>query len=426
MVNLPPNVIRRIVDHFLPCVLTGFASGLPLYTLLQLVPAWLQQEGVSLATIGALSLIQLPYTWKFLWAPVLDRWALWPRLGRRRGWILVLSLGVAAAIAGVGQVDPVASLPLVVTLLVAIAWGSATLDVVLDAYRRELLSDAELGFGNAVHVNAYRVAGLVPGSLALILAEDWPWPAVFAFTAAFLLPGVVLALWRVPLAHGEEAAPASLRAAVVEPFREFFHREGRVAALLTLAVVFAYKLGDALATALATPFYLAMGFSLSEVGLIAKHAALWPLIAGSLVGGIWMIRLGIVPALWWFGWAQAVTIFGYWALALLGAGPSDAVRLAALAAVIAAEYFAAGLGTTALVAFVAQRTHPAYAATQLALLTSLAAAPRSIVNAFSGVLVEALGWPHFFVLCFVLTLPGMALVGLLWRRAIVNGDRSTL
>lgn len=395
---------------------------MPLYTLLQLVPAWLQREGVGLGTIGALSLVQLPYAWKFLWGPFIDRWALLPQWGRRRGWVLLLSVAVALAIATVGQLDPRQALWPVVGLLCVIAWGSATLDVVLDAYRRELLPDEALGLGNALHVNAYRVAGLIPGSLALILADLWSWGTVFVFTAAFLLPGVAVALWRLPLAH-QENPPVTLAAAVVEPFREFFTRQGWRVALGILALVLCYKLGDSLATALATPFYLAMGFSLTEVGLVAKHAALWPLVIGSMVGGVLIYRLGIWRALWWFGWAQAVTILGYGWLAHLGSGASDPLRLAQLAGVIAAEYFAAGLGTTALVAFLAQNTHPTYAATQLALLTSFAALPRSFVNAFSGVWVEALGWERFFLLCFVLAFPGLFLVWWLRRRVGVRFER---
>ncbi len=392
------------------CVFTGFSSGLPLYVLLNLVPAWLRTEGISLKTIGAMALIQFPYTWKFLWAPLLDRYAL-PWLGRRRGWMLVTQGGLMAAIAAMGSLSPGRDLQLVVWVATALAFLSATQDIVLDAYRREILSEAELGLGNSVHVNAYRVAGLVPGSLSLILADHLPWPAVFAVTAVFMLPGAFMAL-----AVSEPAAaavrPRSLREAVVEPFREFLGRAGWGHALLVLGFIFLYKLGDSMATALATPFYLDMGYSKSDIGVIAKNAGLWPSIAGGLLGGLWMVRLGINRALWIFGVVQYVTIAGFLWLAVTGPFVSvGASERALLAVVIGAEAVGVGVGTAAFVAYIARATSPAYTATQFALFTSLAAVPRTFLNAATGWLVGWLGWPSFFWLCMLLAIPGMVLLG---------------
>lgn len=407
--------------RMLICIFTGFASGLPLYLLLNLVPAWLKTEGLSLKAIGAFALIQFPYTWKFLWAPLLDRYGILPWLGRRRSWMFVSQLGLLASIAWLGQLSPVDHLALVVGLTAALALLSATQDIALDAFRREILPDAELGLGNAIHVNAYRIAGLVPGSLSLILADHLPWSQVFVITAAFMIPGLAMTLLvKEPLAAA--GTPRTLRDAVVEPFREFFGRHGVQSALLVLAFLFFYKLGDSLCTALATPFYLDMGYSKTEIGVIAKNAGLWPMVIGGILGGIWMLKLGINRALWIFGVVQFVTILGFVWMAWLGPGESTPARLVVLATVIAGEAIGAGLGTTAFVAFMARSTHPAYTATQLALFTSLMAVPRTFINATAGWLVEALGWTNFFWLCFALAVPGMVL---LFKVAPWHGDRTT-
>jgi PAT family beta-lactamase induction signal transducer AmpG len=394
--------------RMLICVFTGFASGLPLYLLLNLVPAWLRTEHIDLKVIGAFALIQFPYTWKFLWSPLLDRYAL-PILGRRRGWMLLTQAALLVVIASLGGFSPQNDLPMIVLLATLLAFLSATLDIALDAYRRELLFDNELGLGNAVHVNAYRISGLIPGSLALILADHLPWDMVFMITALFMLPGMVMTLLvNEPLvAH----APKTLRDAVVEPFREFIRRKGWQSALLILAFLFFYKLGDSLCTALATPFYLDMGFSKSQIGLIAKNAGLWPAVIGALLGGIWMLKLGINRALWLFGVVQVVSIFGFYWLATLGhQADITATNLMQLAFVIGLEAMGVGLGTAAFVAYIAHTTHPAYTATQFALFTSLAAVPRTFVNATAGWLVDQMGWSGFFLLCAALAIPGMLLL----------------
>ncbi|MBL8458809.1 MAG: AmpG family muropeptide MFS transporter [Zoogloea sp.] len=390
------------------CVLTGFSSGLPLYLLLNLVPAWLKTEGLSLKAIGAFALIQFPYTWKFIWSPFLDRYAL-PLLGRRRGWMGATQLLLLGTIAWLGTLSPTVDLGLVIGLTAVIAFLSATQDIVLDAYRRELLPEIELGIGNAIHVNAYKLAGLVPGSLSLVLADHLPWQQVFLVTALFMAPGLVMTLMvKEPVTAA--GAPRTLRDAVIEPFREFFGRHGVRSALVVLGFIFLYKLGDSLCTALATPFYLDMGFSKTEIGLIAKNAGLWPSVIGGLLGGLWMVKLGINRALWVFGVVQWVAIYGFAWLAWLGPAEADAARLGVLAMVIGLEALGVGLGTTAFVAYMARTTHPAYTATQLALFTSLMAVPRTFINASAGWLVEAMGWYNFFLLCGVLAIPGMLLL----------------
>jgi PAT family beta-lactamase induction signal transducer AmpG len=390
------------------CVFTGFSSGLPLYLLLNLLPAWLRSEEVDLKTIGLFALIQFPYTWKFLWAPLLDRYVL--PLGRRRGWMLMTQIGLLFSIAALGLFSPAAALGSVVWLAIFIALFSATQDIALDAFRREILPEAELGLGNSVHVNAYRVAGLVPGSLSLILADFLPWGQVFLITALFMLPGLLLALFAAePVIV--KSAPKTLREAVVEPFHEFIHRAGWREAVLILAFIFFYKLGDSMCTALATPFYLDMGFAKSQIGVVAKNAGLWPAVFGGLLGGLWMVKIGINRALWLFGMVQLLSIFGFAWLAWLGPRVEvGTAALAQLALVIGFEALGVGLGTAAFVAFIARSTNPLYTATQFALFTSLAAVPRTFFNSATGFLVEQMGWVGFFLLCAVLGLPGMLLL----------------
>jgi PAT family beta-lactamase induction signal transducer AmpG len=384
------------------CIFTGFSSGLPLYTLISLLPAWLRSAHVDLKAIGLFTLIQLPYVWKFLWSPLADHYS-FPGFGRRRSWMLATQLGLVVTIALFGTLEPPKELWSVAAIALGVALFGATQDIALDAYRREILADAELGLGNAVHVNAYRIAGLVPGSLALVLADHLSWPDVYLTVALFMLPGIAMTLFvREPAVQGRR--PKTLQEAVIEPANEFIARHGLRTALQTLVFIFLYKLGDSMATALATPFYLDMGFSKSEIGLIAKNAGLWPSVIGSLLGGLWMVRIGINRALWLFGTTQMISILGF---ALLSQMPGNRI---ALASVISFEALGVGLGTVAFVAFIARATHPLYTATQFALFTSLASVPRALINASTGWIVERIGWFEFFLLCALLALPGMLLL----------------
>lgn len=395
--------------RMLICIFTGFASGLPLYLLINLLPAWLRSEGVNLKAIGLFALIGLPYTWKFLWSPLLDRFVP-PLLGRRRGWMLLSQLALLLSMALFGLFNPQLQLQQIAALAAVVAFFSASQDIVLDAYRRELLPEAELGLGNSIHINAYRLAGLVPGSLSLILADHTSWANVFIVTALFMLPGLIMTLLVAEPKLTAEP-PKTLREAVVEPFHEFIHRQGWQSAATILGFIFLYKLGDSMATALATPFYLDMGFAKSQIGLVAKNAGLWPAVIGALLGGVWMLKLGINRALWLFGVVQVLSILGFAWLASYGhfqqIGPN---QLAQLAVVIGFEALGVGLGTAAFVAFIARTTHPAYTATQFALFTSLSAVPRTFANAATGYIVNDLGWMGFFLLCTLLALPGMLLL----------------
>lgn len=247
-------------------------------------------------------------------------------------------------------------------------------------------------------------------------------------TALFMLPGLYMTLVLADEPLLDAQAPRTLRETIVEPFHEFFHRQGIGAALAILAFIFFYKLGDSMATALATPFYLDMGFSTGDIGWIAKNASLWPSLIFGIIGGAWMLRLGINRALWLFGVVQAVTILGFAWLASIG--PFAEIgrwQYIALAAVIGAEAIGVGLGTSAFVAFIARATHPAFTATQFALLSSLSAVPRTFVNATTGVLIEWLGYFSFFWLCFFLAMPGMLLLFVVapWNEAPASDGEQT-
>ena len=390
--------------RMLICVFTGFTSGMPLYVLIQLVPAWLKDGGVSLTEIGLFALVGIPYAWKFAWAPLMDRW-IPPFLGRRRGWMLICQLALLLSIGILGAFEPAQSTWLIAWLAVAVAFFSASQDVAVDAYRREILPDEELGLGNAIHVQAYRISGLVPGALALVLADILPWSSVFWITASFMAIGVVMTLV-VMEPRSELPQGTGLREALLDPFIEYLTRRGWSGVLLVLGFMFLYKLGDNMATALATPFYLEVGFSMTQIGLVAKNAALWPAIFGGLAGGLVMIRLGINKALWLFGVVQVVSILGFALLA--SSGPV----LWLLAVVIGFEYLGVGLGTAAFTAFIARETSRTYAATQFALFTALAAVPRTFANASTGIIVDHVGWVNFFLICAMLAIPGMLL--LLW------------
>jgi MFS transporter, PAT family, beta-lactamase induction signal transducer AmpG len=388
--------------RMLICIFTGFSSGLPFFVLLQLLPAWLRSEHVDLKSIGLFALIQIPFNWKFVWAPLLDRYAS-RKFGRRRTWMLASQIALLLVLPVFGWFNPVQDLWSIAVLAFAVAFFSATQDIVIDAFRREILPDAELGLGTSIHVNAYRVAGLIPGSLALILADHLPWGSVFFITALFMLPGIAMSIMvSEPAIHA--TLPRTLREAVIEPFHEFVTRLGWRPALLMLLFVVLYKLGDNMAVALATPFYLDMGFTKTDIGAIAKHAGLWPAVAGALLGGLWMVKLGINRALWIFGVVQMVVILG---MAVLARMPGN---LWMLATAISFEYFGIGLGTVASIAFMARATNPAYTATQYALFTSLAAIPRVVVSAGTGWLVEQTGWFNFFLICTLMALPGMLLL----------------
>ncbi|MEO6147248.1 MAG: AmpG family muropeptide MFS transporter [Sulfuriferula sp.] len=385
--------------RMLVALVMGFTSGLPLLLTGSVLQAWLKDSGVSLAAIGAASLIGLPYTLKFLWAPLFDRFTL-PLFGRRRGWLLLMQVILAAALVGLSLTNPAANLWGVALAALLVTFFSASQDIVIDAYRRESLHDVELGFGSALFVNGYRTGMLLAGGGGLILADQLSFPVMYQLMAAFMSVGIITTLLaREPmLAPG---APRTLKSAVIEPFVEFFKREE---AWLILAFILFYKLGDTLATAISTPFYLDLGFSKTEIGAVVKLFGFWATILGGTLGGIWILRLGMYRALWAFGILQMLSTFGFVLLAHMGP------HLTGLAAVVAVENFTGGLGTAAFVGFMGAMTDKRFTATQYALLSSLMGVPRVILSAPTGWMAETMGWTPFFLICTLLALPGLWLL----------------
>ena len=424
-----PSLWKALMNkRMLICVFNGFTAGLPLYFLAQLIPAWLRSENVDLKTIGFFGLVLLPFSFKYLWAPFLDRYVP-PFLGRRRGWMIVSQIGLLIFMISLSVLNPQENIQMILYVGLAIGFFSATQDIVLDAYRRELLPDNELGLGSSFYANAYRVAGFIPGGLGLILSDYMPWSMVFIVVSLFMLVGIIHTLV-IGEIDTHVAPPKSLQEAVVEPFKEFFLRDGFKSGLLILLFIFFYKFGDTVATALITPFYLDMGFSKTIIGTVAKVVGLWSMLIGGFVGGLLMYRMGINKALWIFGIVQVMSIFGFAILSEVGA------NVWVLGGVVAFEYLGVGLGSAALMAFIAKSTNKKFTGTQLALLSSLFAIPKSFSGILAGVLVEGIqekdgmfysilgnvngiGYTNFFFVCAVLAIPGMIL--LLWV-APWNGD----
>lgn len=383
----------------------GFACGVPLLLTSTVLQAWMTEEGVDLATIGLFSLVGLPYTLKFLWAPVFDRFTL-PLLGRRRGWLLLMQGALILALIGLGLTDPGRSPLLVALAACLVTFFSASQDIVVDAYRREDLSDKQLGLGSSLYVNGYRVGMLLAGSGGLILADHFSFFQVYLFMAASMLIGVV-----VTLASSEppqvKGTPRTFREAIVEPFVEYFQRDQ---ALWLLLFILLYKIGDQMAATLTTPFFLSIGFSKTEIGAVAKLFGFWSTIAGGLVGGVVLLRIGIIRSLWLFGILQAVSILSFTALALAGHS------LAGLIVAIILEQATSGMGTSAYVAYMASLTNKRFTATQYALLSSCMGVPRVIIAAPAGWLAEWVGWPLFFLGCALAAIPGLLLLPLVARQ----------
>lgn len=392
------------------CIFVGFSSGLPLYFIMQFVPAWLRRFDVDLKTIGLIGLVQLPYAWKFFWSPLCDRFGI-GYLGRRRGWMLITQILLLLSMALLGLANPSMHLNVILIASLLIAFFSATQDIVIDAYRRDLLPDHELGLGNSFYVNAYRVAGLVPGGLGMILSDHLSWPQTFFVIALFMVPGILCTL-AVSEPALSEVAPRTLRESIVDPFKEFFSRKGVGPAVLILLFMLLYKFGDTMATALITPFYIDMGFSNSEIGQVAKLVGFWSMIIGGFIGGLIMVKIGINKSLWLFGVVQIVSILGFALLAEIG------YNIQMLAFAVGFEYLGVGLGSAAFTAFIAAQSNKRFSATQLALFTSLFALPRSTTGVIAGVLVEGVaeynfkgvGWTTFFIICFFTAIPGMVLL----------------
>lgn len=395
-----PSVVRVILSRrMLVAGVMGFSCGLPLLLTITLLQAWMKEEGVDLTVIGLMALVGLPYTLKFLWSPLMDRFTP-PFLGRRRGWLLAAQVCLAAAIVFLGLTNPSRSPYLVALAAFLVTFFSASQDIVVDAYRREDLADEELGLGSSLYVNGYRVGMLLASGGGLIMADHVSFRAVYLIMAACMSVGVLTTLL-TPEPEAPQGAPRSLKEAVIDPFIDYFTRTG---ALWMLAFILMYKIGDQMASAMTTPFYLDLGFTKTEIGAVVKLFGFWATILGGLAGGLLMLKLGINRSLWVFGVLQAVSTAGFAALAHIG--PS----VTALVAVIAFENLSAGMGTSAYVAFMASLTNKRFTATQYALLSSLMGVPRVMAAAPTGLLVKNVGWPAFFIFCTFIALPGLLIL----------------
>ena len=385
--------------RMLVALVMGFSCGLPLLLTITVLQAWMKEEGVDLTVIGMMALVGLPYTLKFLWAPFLDRFTL-PFLGRRRGWLLVAQVALIVSIAGLGSTDPGNSPWMVAFAAFLVTFFSASQDIVVDAYRREDLPDQELGLGSSLYVNGYRMGMLLASGGGLIMADSIPFSRVYLIMAACILPGVLTTLL-APEPEITLGTPKTVKEAALDPLVEYFRRQG---AVWMLAFILLYKIGDAMASAMTTPFYLDIGFSKTEIGTIVKLFGFWATIAGTLAGGVLMLRLGINRSLWVFGFFQAISTACFALLARIGHS------VAVLSGVIAFENLSSGMGTAAYMAFMASITNKRFTATQYALLTSLMGVPRVLASAPTGFLAKNLGWASFFIACTLIAIPGMLLL----------------
>lgn len=392
--------------RMLIALLMGFSSGLPLLLTGSVLQAWLKDGGVDLARIGLFALIGLPYTLKFLWAPLFDRYT--PVLGRRRGWLVLMQFALAGALLLLSSAQPsMDNLWLVMLAGLLVSFFSASQDIVVDAYRRESLGETELGLGSALYVNGYRIGMLLAGGGGLILADWLSFETMYRIMALCMIACVTVTLF-APEPPLPEGYPRTLREAVMLPFRDYFARQG---AWLILAFILLYKLGDTMASAMTTPFYLDIGYTKTEIGTVVKLFGFWATLAGGTLGGIWILRVGTNRALWLFGFGQMISTLGFVVLAWypLSAG--------ALATVVAIENLTAGMGTAAFVGFMAALTDRRFTATQYALLSSLMGVPRVLLAAPTGWMAQLMGWPWFFLFCALIAIPGLLLLRWVTRLA---------
>jgi PAT family beta-lactamase induction signal transducer AmpG len=377
----------------------GFSAGLPLLLTLGVLQAWMKEKNVDLTWIGMITLVQLPYTWKFIWAPVLDRFTP-PFLGRRRGWLLIAQLFLIVSIAALGYSDPVENVAMMVVAAVLVAFFSASQDIVIDAYRREDLADEELGLGSSMYIYGYRLGMLLAGGGGMIMADHMPFARVYLIMAACMLPGVLTTLL-TPEPAMTAGAPRTMKAAIVDPLAEYFSRTN---AIWILIFILLYKIGDTMASAITTPFYLDIGFTKTDIGAVVKVFGTGATLAGAFLGGIILLKLGINRSLWIFGVLQALSTACFAILARLGNS------IPALSGVIAFENLSSGMGTAAFVAFMASITNKKFTATQYALLTSLIGVPRAFASAVTGFMAKHIGWESFFIFCALVAIPGMLLL----------------
>jgi len=382
----------------------GISSGLPFLLAGGTLKFWLARENVDISTIGYFSWVGMAYSLKLLWAPLLDRFTLF-KMGRRRSWILTMQLSVTAVILYMGTLSPQVDLMTMALAAVVLAALSATQDIAIDAYRREICTDEELNMGTTFGMYGHRTAMLLSGGIGVGLVSDaaygLSWGGLY-WLVGFLVMACSIATWFAPEPAVEEAKfPHSLYQAVVQPIQEFFGRGGSWYALL---FIFFFKLGDALGGAMLNPFYVQMGYSNQEIAFVAKTIGLCSSIAGLFIGGLILLRLGIYKSLWIFGVLQALSTLGFALITFTGP------KVWALGVTVVFEDISAGMGNVAFVAFIAAICNRRFTATQFAALSSVATLGRNFFSGFSGDMVKALEWAPFFAVCSMIAIPGLVLL----------------
>lgn len=396
--------------------LLGFASGLPLALTSGTLQAWLSDAGFDVKTIGWFTVIGQPYTWKFLWAPLLDRF-IPPFLGRRRGWIVICQIAIAAAIVLLTGINPQTHLWTFAAIAFLIVFFSATQDIAIDAYRVDFTETEERGASSAVHVFGYRVALIVSGAGALILADQYfNWPQTFLVMALLML-GLAVFTFFTPEPRVPAHTPQTLEDAVILPFRDFFSRQG---AIMMLMAVILYKFGEAFAFSLQTKFFLDMGFTKTTIGEVTKLFGLIAAIVGGFSAATLMVKLGLFRSLVLFGILQGAANFGFWYLALPG---NQQYWL--LVFTVGLENFTSGMATTAYVALLMSLCNKNYSASQYALLSALSSIGRVYVGPLAGLLAASFGWANFFLYAVIFNIPGIILI-LFLRQSIIARERELI
>ncbi|MGL4209150.1 MAG: AmpG family muropeptide MFS transporter [Candidatus Adiutrix sp.] len=402
-----PHFFQR---NLLTAFCMGFTSGVPLLIGLSLLQAWLTDSNIDIRAIGLMALISIPYSLKVLWAPWLDFYdpPIFGFLGRRRGWILLSQLCLMAFLWVMSFVDPT-NLWAVGVAAFAICLASATQDVVVDAYRRDDLADSDLGPGSAYYQWGYRLGMLAVGSGGLIAADHLGWPWVFRAASFLLLIGPLTLMFSPEPQVVRPPSPTKFINIIKDPLYDFFRRPGFWA---ILAFIFFYKFGDQLATSLSTNYFLTLGYTKTDIGVIGKIFGTGATLTGVMLGGWGVAKMGMARSLWLFGFMQMVTTLGFVLLYYLP------VAKLSLALIVCQENLASGAGTSAFVAFMASQTNRSFSATQYALLSSMMAIPRTVLSAPAGYLVAALNWPSFFLLSTALAIPGFVFLYYLGRRRV--------
>jgi PAT family beta-lactamase induction signal transducer AmpG len=379
-------------------LLLGFSSGLPLALVGGTLQAWMASVHADLSLIGVFSLVGLPYTLKFLWAPLMDRYSPF-FLGRRKGWIFFTQIALMLALVGMSFADPIQQPALLAILAFLVAFSSASQDIVVDAYKTEILNQNEFGIGASIANLGYRLALLFSGAFALILSDHISWRQIYLIMAGFLSIGIMGSLLgpNIP----SERTPKTLQEAIIEPFFNFFQRKNVLG--LVMFILF-YKMDVVVAMALMTPFMMELGFTKTDIGIVMKGFGLMATLLGTFLGGLWMSLIGLKRSLWLFGILQGISGICFYLLSKMGH------HYPMMITTIVAENFFSGMGNASYAAFLMSLCHPKFTATQFALLTSLMAITRTFAGSLTGFLAKAVGWDSYFLISIALMIPGLWLL----------------